>query len=223
MSREPVADVDEPVRRYFAHAVGEGAPAARRFRLSMTGRIRVGRVWLPFGAEQESARDAFEWRARVGKGVLQVTDRYAAGTALTEGRLLGRRPLFHADDPDTVRSAAGRAALEACVFAPATVLPEHGVSWRAESDDAIVAAWELPPERPEVRIRIAPHGAIRSASAERWHAGEQRYVPCGADVHAEQRFGAFTVASHMTVSWWYGTERAAPFFEARVRHLAPAS
>jgi uncharacterized protein DUF6544 len=215
-------NVDEPVRRYFAHAIGDGAPPATRFRFGMTGRIRVGRLWLPFSAEQELAAEAFDWRARVGRGLLQVTDLYVAGTALTEGRLLGRRTLFRADDRDTVRSAAGRAALEACAFAPATVLPQHGVTWRAESDELIVAAWELPPERPEVRVRIDRKGAIRSVGAERWNAREHRYVACGADVHAEQRFGAFTVPLHVTVSWWYGSDRATPFFTARLRDFAPA-
>jgi hypothetical protein len=214
-------NVDEPVRRYLVHAIDDGAPPATRFRLAMTGRIRVGSLWLPFRAEQQLAADAFEWNARVGRGLLQVTDRYAAGTALTEGRLLGRRTLFRADDRDTVRSAAGRAALEACAFAPSTVLPQHGVSWRAESDELIVAAWEVPPERPEVRIRIDRDGAIRSVSAERWNPREHQYVACGADVHAEQRVGAFTIPRHVTVSWWYGSDRATPFFAARLRDLAP--
>jgi hypothetical protein len=102
------------------------------------------------------------------------------------------------------------------------VLPQLGVSWRAESDELIVATWELPPERPEVRVRIDRDGAIRSVSAERWNTEEHRYVACGADVHAEQRFRAFTVPSHVTVSWWYGSDRATPFFTARLRGFAPA-
>ena len=74
-----------------------------------------------------------------------------------------------------------------------------------------------------MRVRIDRDGAIRSVSAERWHAEERRYVPCGADVHAEQRFGAFTIPSRVTVSWWYGSDRAAPFFSARLREFVPVS
>jgi hypothetical protein len=55
-------NVDEPVRRYFSHAIDDGAPPATRFRFGMTGRIRVGRLWLPFTAEQELAADALNGR-----------------------------------------------------------------------------------------------------------------------------------------------------------------
>jgi hypothetical protein len=226
-TRESVVGLDEPVRRYFTHAIRDGAPLAARFRFTMAGRIKVNGVWLPFAAEQESDRESFVWAARVGVGgltMLTVTDRYADGAGATEGRLFGRRTLFRADDRHTTRSAAGRTALEACVFAPPSLLPQYGVSWRAESDELIVASRDVAPEQPEVRIRIAGDGAIRSVSAERWgRAGtpDYQYIPCGGDIHAERRFGDFTVPSRMAVSWWYGTGRSAPFFKAEIRDFAP--
>jgi hypothetical protein len=125
--------------------------------------------------------------------------------------------VFCADDEETTRSAAGRAALEACAFAPGTVLPQHGVSWRAEDEEHVVAQWELPPERPEVRVRIDGEGAVRAVSAAGWNGSEHAYVPCGADLDAERPLGAFSVPTRMKVSWWCGTERATPFFRARIR------
>lgn len=211
-------NLEEPVRRYFAHAFGDGAPIARPVKLEMTGRIKLG-AWLPFSARQENDRDAFAWAARVG--VLGVVDRYGAGRGSMEGRLLGRVRLFRVDEEDTTRSAAGRAALEAAAFAPACLLPDRDVSWSAESDELIVASWSLPPERPEVRILIDGDGAIRSVSALRWH-GRHGYVPCGCDVHGERRFGDFVVPSRFTVGWWFGTPRYAPFYRAEVTSLAVA-
>jgi hypothetical protein len=148
-----------------------------------------------------------------------VVDRYADGAASTEGRLLGRATLFHAEDADTVRSAAGRAALESVVLAPPCVMPERGVQWRAERDDLIVATFDLPPERPEVRVRIDPRGAVVAVSAMRWGpAGGKRfgYVPCGGEVHAERRFGDLVLPARFSVGWWFDTPRYAPFFEAEV-------
>jgi len=156
--------------------------------------------------------------------VLKVTDRYADGAGVMEGRLFGRRTLFRADDEHTTRSAAARAALDACAFAPPTVLPQYGVNWRAESDELIVAGWELPPERPEVRIRIDHDGAACAVSAVRWDrkdTPDYQYIPCSGDIHAARRFGDFTVPSRVTVSWWYGTQRCAPFFRAQLRDFAP--
>jgi hypothetical protein len=188
----------------------------------MTGRIRIG-AWLPFTADERCDGRSFLWRARLGP--LVVVDRFAAGSGSTRGRLLGRVPLFGADDRDTTRSAAGRAALEA-IWAPASLLPEHGVIWRAEAGDLIVAGWDVPPERPEVSLRIRPDGGLVSAWAQRWGNPDRsgfRYVPCGCEVHAEQRFGDLVVPSRITVGWQFGTPAYRPFFTAEIRDVRPAA
>ena len=224
MSR--LVDLDEPVRRFFSHAIRDGAALAGGVRLTMAGRVRVG-AWLPFTADQTVDGRSFSWRARVGWGPvtpLRVLDRYADGAGSTEGRLCGRLTVFRADDVNTARSAAGRAALESVVFAPATVLPARGVAWRAESEEEIVARFDLPPERPEVRARIDASGALQTVSAMRWgnRGGEAfDYVPCGCEVHAERAFGDLRVPSALSVGWWFGTSRYAPFFEAEIRSVGP--
>lgn len=192
----------------------------------MRGRIRVG-VWLPFEAEWEGDGRSFAWRARAGPGPfkpLRVVDRFADRSGAMDVRLLGRIPLLHTDDQDTVRSGAGRAAVEAANWAPQALLPDRGVSWSAESDEHIVAAWEAPPERPEVHLRIGPRGELRSSWIARWDGGKQGrrgYIPCGGDVHAERRWGPLTLPSRLTVGWWFGTPRFAPFFEAEVLDAEP--
>jgi hypothetical protein len=218
--------LDEPVRRYLAHALRGEAERAHGVRLTMKGRIKVG-TWLPFTAREQSDGRSFQWRARVGAGpltVLSVVDRFAAGAGSTEGRLLGRRRVFGAAGEDTTRSAAGRAALES-VFAPMSLLPERGVRWRAEGADAIAATFDVPPERPELRLRIDGDGALRSVVAQRWgDVGRKQfgYIPCGCEVHAERRFGDVVVPSDVSVGWWFGTPRYAPFFEAEVLTLEAA-
>jgi hypothetical protein len=189
--------------------------------MAMSGRIKVG-LWLPFTAEQTVDGRSFTWRARVGRGPLaplRVVDRYANAAGSTEGRLLRRVTVFHAEGVDTTRSAATRAAIESVVFAPPSVLPGHGVAWQAETEDLIVAHFDLPPERPEVRLRIDDHGAIQAVSALRWgNAGEKtfQYIPFGGEVHAERRFGDFVVPNTLSVGWWFDTPRYAPFFKANI-------
>jgi Family of unknown function (DUF6920) len=213
--------LEEPVRRYLEHALA-GADARAGSRLTMSGRIKVG-MWLPFTAVEECDGRSFAWRARVRFAPLVVVDRFADGAGRNEGRLFGRRRLFGADGPETARAAAGRAALEA-IWAPASLLPERGVSWRVDGDEEVVATFDVPPERPEVHLRIDPNGALRSVSAQRWSdvGGDGfRYVPCGCEVHAERRFGDLVVPSEVTVGWWFGSPRWAPFFEASVDSLEP--
>jgi hypothetical protein len=221
-----LAGVDEPVRRYFTHAIATGAPLPRAMRLTMRGRVKAD-LWLPFRAEEEVDGRSFSWLARVGLGpltVLEIADGYLHGVGSTEGLLFRRRPLFAKADEDTARSAAGRAALESVVFAAPSVLPQRGVAWRAESDERLVARFNLPPERPEIEVRIDAQGAIERVSAARWGPldGEgYGYIPCGCDVHAERRFGDFTIPSQLTVSWRFGTPRQAPFFKAEVTAAEP--
>lgn len=223
-----LAALDEPVRRYFTHAISEGAPLTAAVRLTMHGRIKVG-TWLPFTAEQDCDGHSFTWRARIGwKTVtaLTVTDRFANGTGSTQGRLFGRVTLFDTSDQNTARSAAGRTALESVVFAPTTVLPDLGVTWHADSTDVIVAERELFPERPQVWVRIDDHGAVRSVWAQRWGPIRRHtfgYLPCGGVVHAERRFGDIVVPSRITVGWRIGTDHFTPFFRTEIDHLTPVA
>ena len=161
----------------------------------MSGRVKVG-AWLPFTGVEECDGRSFAWQARVGRGLLVVTDRFDRGAGSMEGRLFGRIRLYRSADTNTTRSAAGRAALEA-IWTPASLLPQRGVAWHAESDEVIVAAWDVPPERPEVRLRIDRRGAVQSAWAQRWR-GDSGYVACGCDVHAERRWGDLVVPSRLS-------------------------
>jgi hypothetical protein len=219
-----LAGLDEPVRRYLRHAIRDGAELGAGVRLAMAGHIKVG-LWLPFSARQECDGRSFAWQARVGVGpltALAVVDRFADGVGSMDGRLFRRIKVFRADDENTTRSAAGRAALEA-VFTPANLLPQRGVTWRAESESEIVATWDVPPERPELHLQIDDRGAVRSSYALRWGNVGQKgygYIPCGCEVGAERRFGDLVVPSSVTVGWWFGTPRYAPFFRAGIRELA---
>ncbi len=215
-----VSSLDEPVRRYLTHAIEPGVVLSERVCLTMRGRIKVGR-WLEFTAVQRFTGHEFEWRARTGWRRLKpihVVDRYAGGEGGTEGKILGRLQFLHAADENTARAAAGRGAVES-IWVPASLMPDRGVSWRTEDQNTVVASFEVAPERPEVRLGIDDHGGLRSISTMRWgNVGQAEfgYIPFGGAIHAERRFDGYVVPSRITVGWWYGTPRFAPFFEATV-------
>lgn len=74
----------------------------------------------------------------------------------------------------------------------------------------------MPPERPELRIRIGLDGQVRSYSALRWRGGKQGYAPFGVDVLAETRFGPLTIPGRLTAGWGHGAAEWSPFFRAEV-------
>jgi hypothetical protein len=209
-----VAELEEAVQRNFTHALAPGAPLSAGVRLTMTGGASRSVSGCP-SRRSGKAMAARSAGARAGWGpakALHVVDRYAHGSASMDVRLLGRIPLVHADDEDTARSGAGRAAVKAATWAPGA---DRGIAWRAESNALIAASWDVPPERPEVQVRIDEKGAVRSASALRWDNGDhglRGYIPCGGEVEAEQRFGDLVLASRVTVGRWFATPRWAPFF-----------
>jgi hypothetical protein len=215
--------LDEPVRRYFAHALASGATVVPAMRLAMAGRIKVG-LWMPFVAEWEGDGRYFRWSATAGPfglPVLRVLDQFEDGSGSMDVRLRPGIKLVHADDEDTTRSGAGRAAAEA-MWTPAGLLPQHDVSWRADGDDVVVASWEVPPERPELRIQIDRDGAVRTICVMRWQ-GRRGYVPMGGDVLEDRRFGDVTIPSRISVGWWYGTPQYKPFFEATITAAQPVA
>jgi len=115
-----------------------GAALAPRTRLRMAGRIKVG-VWLAFRAGWEGDGRSFRWSATAGPfGVplLRVVDSFAAGRGAMDVRLHGGVRLIHAENADTARSAAGRAAGEA-IWTPAALLsaPWRGVARRDRRGD----------------------------------------------------------------------------------------
>jgi Family of unknown function (DUF6544) len=216
----------EPVRRYLAHAVPGAQAGAPGVRLTMSGRIKVG-FWLPFSATQRCDGKSFLWRASVGVGPLRplvVTDRYEDGEGSTSGALFARWTLFEQTDANVLRSAAARAALEA-VFAPRALLPGRGYVWSAEGDDHIVASTENPPERVELHVRIDRDGRLLNICAQRWGEvtrGTFAYIPFGADVHEEGRFGDLVIPSRVSAGWNYGTNKYRPFFKATISAAVPA-
>jgi uncharacterized protein DUF6544 len=223
-----LAGEPEPVRRYLTHAIRPGGARAPATRLTMRGRIRAG-LWLPFEATEDLDGRSFDWRARVRIGpltLLTVDDSFAGGgPGTTSGRLFGRWRMFQSSDEDTTRSAAGRAAVES-FWAPLSLLPRAGARWRAEDENKIVATLDLPPERPELTLEIDNEGTIKSACTQRWgNAGQDHfgYIPCGGTMHAERRFGDLVLPSHVTVGWWFGSERYEPFFEAEILDAVAAA
>jgi hypothetical protein len=219
-----LSSCDEPVRRYFTHAIAQGTPLVPRMRLQMTGRIKIG-LWLPFTAQQDCDGASFIWRARVPRHTrfLTVTDSYADGRAAIDGRLLGAIRMFHSDDQNIVRSAAARAATEG-ILAPVGLLPSPTRIWRAETDTEITVDLALAPESPALHVTIDNDGAVQSVNLQRWgDAGEKAfgYIPFGGDILAEKRFGDLVLPARLRVGWRHGTERFSPFFEAEIISAVP--
>lgn len=199
----------EGVQRYFRHALGDAPVHAAAVRLSMRGRIKIGR-WLPFRATQLLApRLGTVWRASVA-GIVRGSDRYVGGAGAMDWRLLNRLPIVHADGPDVSRSAAERAAGES-IWAPAAMRPTDDVTWTAVDPNHLHVAFSVGDHPVQLRHSIDADGRLESSSFDRWgdpdRTGTWAQHPFGVEVDGEGTFDGVTIPARGRAGWHHGTAR----------------
>lgn len=219
------AGLPEPVQRYFAASLAPGTPVATSAALRMQGRIRVGR-WLPFRAEEVLApHHGFVWRARAA-GCISGHDAYLDGHGAMRWKLFGLATVMRAEGSDVARSAAGRCGGEG-VWLPTTLLPRFGVGWTAESDDHIVARFDLDTTPIEIHLHLDERGLPTSVVLDRWGDPDQTgtfgWHPFGGSITDHRAFRGITVPGAGSWGWHHGTERwpAGEFFRCRITALEP--
>lgn len=220
-TRDAVADLPEPARRWLLHAIAPGTPLSPVVELTMRGQIRIGR-WRPFTARQVLAPPhGFVWAATARFAGLPVTgfDRYGGGTGQLRWRLLGLVPVATGAGPDVTRSAVGRLAGEATVWLP-TAFP--GARWSAGPDaDTAVATWRIDGQDEAVQLRVGGDGRLREVLLRRWGNPDGRpygRYRFGVAVAAERTFGGLTIPARIRAGWEWGTDRqdTGEFFRAEI-------
>jgi hypothetical protein len=224
-SPDEVRGLDEPVQRYFQTAIAAGTPLSTGARITMIGRIRIGR-WVPFRATEVLApHTGFLWRATAA-GLVTGSDRALAGDAAMRWRIGGVVLVVDASGPDVARSAAGRFAAEG-VWVPTALLPRVGVEWHAESHDEVVGRFEVDGVPIELHLTIDADGELAAVRLPRWGdpAGGQDFGwhPFGGPVGAPRTWSGLTVPSEGSVGWRPGTDgwAAGEFFRYRITDLRP--
>ena len=134
-SPDLVADLPEPVQRYFLHAIAPGTPLARSVRLTISGRMRPrpDAAHLDITAKETLAPPlGLVWEARtaIGPIPLHIVDCHFQGAGRIEGRVAGLLAVMRGDGIHISRSSRHRVAIEA-TWVPSTLLPQHGTAWTA--------------------------------------------------------------------------------------------
>lgn len=221
-----VAGLEEPVQRYFLHAIAPGTPLASYVELEMNGSFRQqpDADWLPMQASQIISVEGFIWQARVGKGSLGFSgaDYYAQNRGRVKFFLWGLIPLVDAQNSNINRSSLGRLCIE-YIWLPSALLPQNGVAWRAISDNTIQANFEIDNEPIALTLYIDDYGKLLGISLPRWSDNTAdknwQYIPFGAEIQAEATFGGYTIPARMNVGYWLGTDKYWTFFQATVARV----
>ncbi len=208
-TEDMVADLDEPVQRYFLHAIKPGTLLASYVELEMNGsfRLKSGADWLAMKASQIiSTTPGFIWKANIGKGLTNFSgaDYYSKSRGRTKFSFWGLIPLVDAQSKNVDRSAAGRLGAE-YVWLPSALLPQNGVTWKAISDDTIQADFEINHEPICLTLTIDRDGKLQSISLPRWgNATAEKtwqYMTFIADILEEDSFEGYTIPAKINAGW----------------------
>ncbi len=213
-SADMIAELPDPVQRYFRHALAAGAPLARTVKLELSGSMnpgpRLGRLDIRAG-ERLTPLHGLVWRAqtRIGPLPFRITDWYFGGEGRMRGTVLGALPVLDQSNPDESRAARHRVAAES-VWAPGATLSRKQVSWTALSEDRIVCLQTFDGESIRVEFGLDARGAVEEVTMQR-HGDigvpDWQLIPYGFRVEKERTFAGTTIPAKVTGGWWYGTDR----------------
>ncbi len=215
-----VAELPEPVQRYFLHTLKPGTPLAASVELTMRGTIKLGQTWHPFRARQILTPGCgFVWRASAAMNgspiFIRGADYYAQGEGRVRFALFSLLPVVQATGPDVSRSAMGRFLGEAALWLPACLVSHPAGAWQVLDHEQLQVMLSLPmmhngtaQVKPlPLRFSIDAEGRVREAIFPRWHDTLHEFIPFGIGVEAERTFGGYTIPARIHAGWWYGSER----------------
>ncbi|WP_163558205.1 DUF6544 family protein [Halomonas sp. NO4] len=227
-----VADLPDAARRYFLYTIAPGTPLHVVSEVRMTGEIGLGNKaapgYRPMQAHQLLAPPhGFVWRLKAGSGAMRMSgsDGMADGRTWTRFWLNGTLPVVRAgSDENHLHSSFGRAVAEASFWAPAALLPQHGVRWEdTDAPDRARAVITHGSLEQSIEIAVAEDGRPLWVKLQRWSnanlEGEWRYQPFGGYLDDFQHFDGFTLPTTIDGGNHFGTESYFPFFRARVEAI----
>ncbi|WP_111413556.1 DUF6544 family protein [Billgrantia lactosivorans] len=225
-----VEGLPDAARRYFRYTIAPGTPLHVVSEIQMTGEIGLGSKEAP-GYRPMQARQilapphGFIWHLeRAGAGLMQMSgsDGMANGHSWTRFWLNGTLPVARAGGDDNhLRASFGRAVAEAAFWAPAALLPQHGVRWEETGEPSLARAFVTHGSLEQaIEIAVAENGQPRWVQFQRWSNAnpekEWRLQPFGGYLDDFRNFEGFTLPTKVDGGNHFGTEAYFPFFRVRV-------
>jgi hypothetical protein len=218
-----VDDLPEPARRYFTFAIRPGTRLLPVTEIDMTGRFSLGTkddpAYRPMEARQILAvPEGFVWAMRTRAGIPVSGSDSAFWTRF---RIFGLIPVGRlGGDPDHTRSAFGRYAGEAVIWAPAALLPGPGISWEAVDVNTARVTLRHGALRQAVDVTVDDAGRPGVVSFQRWSNANpekrHRLQPFGATMSDFRDVAGYRLPFHVEAGNMFGTGDYFPFFIADV-------
>lgn len=221
-SHDMLEGLPEPAARYFRFTIAEGAPLVPITQITMSGEFRMGDQSDPKPLSMTARQilappHGFMWQMQASNGTMRVSG--SDSDRWTRFWALGLLPVARASGTENHRrSAFGRLAIEAVVWAPASVLPGPGVTWAPVDENRAKVTLSAKDLTQEVIVHVAPNGRPLDVSIQRWSnenpTKEWRTQPFGGLLSDFADFDGYRLATRAEVGHFFGTQDWFPFFLA---------
>lgn len=225
-SLEMVADLPEPVRRYFTFSINEGTPICRAVQIEMTGDLSIGTKEIP-NSRSMVARQilappfGFIWKLS-SKGITG-TDGLVDDLSWTRFWLFSILPIVRAKGEDHRRSAFGRMIGESALWSPASLLPGPNVSWVAVDSNHVRATVNHGGLEQSIDMQINDEGKPCRLHFQRWSnvnpENKYRHQSFGGDLCGYKSFHGYQLPTKVSAGNHYGTADYYPFFQVIVTKI----
>ena len=221
-----VADLPEPVRRFFNYVIMPGTRLKTVAEIKMTGEFGLGNTDKPkyrrMAARQVLAAPAgFVWQVNM-PGAVSVSGSDSA--SWTRFRILGLIPVARlGGGADHAKSAFGRYVAEAVFWSPAALLPGPGIRWEAVNPETARVTVTHKSLSQSVDITLDTEGCPGIIRFMRWSNAnpekEHRLQPFGGRLSDFREADGFRVPFYVEAGNMFGTEDEFIFFKATVNSI----
>ena len=222
--RDDVADLPEPVRRYFETVLRDGQPRVRSARLEQRGEFRLGDDaddWKSLTATQHYTTNppGFVWDADIRMLPflpVRVVDAYERGRGSLRAMALSTVPVATADPSPEMDEGELLRYLAEAVWFPTALLPGEGVEWEARDDRSARATLTDRGTTASVVFHFREDGRVERVSAdERYRQADDGFERWTGHFDDYERREGMSVPTTASVEWNL-PDGDAPYWRATV-------
>jgi hypothetical protein len=225
-SQADLAELPEPVVRFFRHVLRDGQPMIRAVDLTTAGEFQTGsdeKGWKPFTAVQRFSTQppGFVWDATIRMAPLlpvYVRDAYVGGHAEMRGRVLALLPVVNEVNRPGLAAGQLHRYLGETMWFPTALLPWQGVAWQAIDTKSAVASITDRGITVSLRFLFTPDGDVAEIFAvDRLRAVDGRYEPTPWAVRCDdyQAWQGVRIPTRCEAEWRL-PEGPLPYWRGRV-------
>lgn len=225
-----IADLPQPVQRYFRTVLKDGQPliaAARVFHKGTFNMSETGENWSPFTSTQLviTQRPGFDWDGRIAMipGINAfVHDGYVSGEGILHAALFGILTL--ADIRGTQSAATGELMrfLAEAAWYPTRLLPSQGVRWEAIDNSSARATLKDGDTAVSLDFHFDETGlinTIRAAARARTVKGGLVFAPWQGRFWAYELRDGIRIPIEGEVAWQL-PDGPLPYWRGRITNIA---